>query len=126
MTIPAQLFALAAAVMHLWIFTMESVRFGRPEVHAMFEVRAADLEAVRPWAFHQGCYNALLALQVLSGLAAVHSGALAAGRALVLAAGVSMLAASLALLAFDPRRARIRGLIGQGAPALATVIAVLA
>jgi putative membrane protein len=56
--------------MPLWIFTMESVRFRRPEVHALFEVRAADLGIVRPWAFHQGCYNALLALQVLVWLTA--------------------------------------------------------
>jgi putative membrane protein len=126
MTIPAQLLALAAALMHLWIFTMESVRFRRPEVHAMFEVRATDLAAVRPWAFHQGCYNALLALQVLAGLTVVHSGSVAAGQALVLAASLSMLAASVALIAFDPRRGRIKGLIGQGGPALATLIALIA
>ncbi len=36
-----------------------------------------------------------------------------------------MLAASLALIAFDSRRSRIKGLIGQGAPALATLAAVL-
>jgi putative membrane protein len=126
MNIPAQVLALAAALMHLWIFTMESIRFSHPEVHAMFKVRAADLDAVRPWAFHQGCYNALLALQVLAGLTAVHSGAIAAGQALVLAASVSMLAASVALFAFDPRRARIKGLISQGAPALATLIALMA
>ncbi|MBB5896478.1 putative membrane protein [Kutzneria kofuensis] len=105
---------------------MESVRFSRPDVHAMFEVRAADLNAVRPWAFHQGCYNALLALQMLAGLTAVHLGAAAAGQALVLAASASMLAAGVALIAFDPRRARIKGLIGQGAPALATLIALMA
>jgi putative membrane protein len=126
MNIPAQLLALAAALMHLWIFTMESVRFRRPEVHAMFEVRATDLAAVRPWAFHQGCYNALLALQVLAGLTVVHSGSVAAGQALVLAASLSMLAASVALIAFDPRRGRIKGLIGQGGPALATLIALIA
>jgi putative membrane protein len=37
-----------------------------------------------------------------------------------------MLAASVALVAFDPRRARIKGLVGQGAPALATLVALLA
>ncbi|GAA3434198.1 DUF1304 family protein [Kutzneria kofuensis] len=126
MNIPAQALAVVAALTHLWIFTMESVRFSRPDVHAMFEVRAADLNAVRPWAFHQGCYNALLALQMLAGLTAVHLGAAAAGQALVLAASASMLAAGVALIAFDPRRARIKGLIGQGAPALATLIALMA
>ncbi|MET8997693.1 DUF1304 domain-containing protein [Amycolatopsis sp. NPDC004169] len=126
MNIPAQVFALIAAVMHLWMFTMESIRFARPEVHAMFEVRAADVDVVRPWAFHQGCYNAFLALQVLAGLIAADSGAIAVGRALVSAAGASMLAASVALIAFDPRRARIKGLLGQGAPALATLVALMA
>jgi putative membrane protein len=121
----AQACAAVAALVHLWIFSAESIRFRRPAVHAMFEVRAADLEAVRPWAFHQGCYNAFLALQTLAGLAAVHLGNPAGGRALVLAAGASMLAASVALIAFDPRRSRVKGLIGQGAPALATLVAVL-
>jgi putative membrane protein len=125
MTIPAQVLAIVAAVVHLWMFTMESIRFRRPEVHAMFEVGAKDVEVVRPWAFHQGWYNALLAGQMLAGLVAVHVGADAVGRALVLAGAASMLAASLALIAFDPRRARIKGLIGQGAPALATLVAVL-
>ena len=125
MNIPAQAFALVAALTHLWIFTTESVRFSRPDVHAMFEVRAADLDAVRAWAFHQGCYNALLALQVLAGLAAAYLGAGAEARALVLAASTSMLAASVALIAFDPRQARLKGLIGQGAPALATLIALV-
>jgi putative membrane protein len=125
MNVPAQAFALVAALTHLWIFTMESVRFSRPDVHAMFEVRTADLSAVRPWAFHQGCYNALLALQMLAGLAAAHLGAVAGGQALVLAASASMLAASVALIAFDPRRARLKGLLGQGGPALATLIALL-
>jgi putative membrane protein len=126
MNVPAQAFALVAALTHLWIFTMESVRFSRPDVHAMFEVRAVDLNAVRPWAFHQGCYNALLALQVLAGLTAAHVGAIAGGQALVLAATTSMVAASVALIAFDPRPARIKGLIGQGAPALAALIALTA
>ncbi|WIV60113.1 hypothetical protein [Amycolatopsis nalaikhensis] len=31
MNVPAQLFALAAALTHLWIFTMDSVRFSRLE-----------------------------------------------------------------------------------------------
>ncbi|MGW4215181.1 DUF1304 family protein [Lentzea sp. NPDC004789] len=125
MNIPAQAFALVAALTHLWISAMESIRFGSPAVHAMFEVRAADLDAVRPWAFHQGCYNALLALQVFAGLTLAHLGHGAVGAALVLAACASMLAASAALIAFDPRRARIKGLIGQGAPALATLVALV-
>ncbi|GAB2825951.1 DUF1304 domain-containing protein [Lentzea nigeriaca] len=121
----AQTFAVTAALMHLWIFTMESLRFARPRVHAMFDVRTADLAAVRPWAFHQGCYNAILAIQTLVGLAVVHLGDASAGWALVLGACASMLAASVALIAFDPRRSRVRGLIGQGAPALATLTAAL-
>jgi putative membrane protein len=126
MNVVAQAFALAAAFTHLWIFVMESVRFSRPGVHAMFEIRAADVAVVRPWAFHQGCYNALLAAQVLAGLAAVHLGAVTGGRALVLAATASMLVASAALVVFDPRRARIKGLVGQGAPALVTLVAMVA
>ncbi|MEV5720581.1 hypothetical protein AB0L41_42515 [Amycolatopsis mediterranei] len=60
---------------------------------------------------------------MLAGLTAARWGVAAGGQALVLAASASMLAASLALVAFAPRRARIKGLIGQGAPALATLVA---
>ncbi|MTD59027.1 DUF1304 family protein [Amycolatopsis pithecellobii] len=125
MNIVAQGLAVVAALMHLWIFLMESVRFRRPEVHGMFGVRAADVDVVRPWAFHQGCYNAFLSLQTLTGIAVVHLGDPTAGRLLVLAACAAMLAASVALIGFDPRRSRIKGLLGQGAPALATLAAAL-
>lgn len=126
MNVFAQGSAVVAALMHLWIFGQESVFFRRTEVHGMFGVPAADVEAVRPWAFHQGCYNAFLAIQALTGVVVAHlSGGTAGGRALVLAAGASMLAASVALFAFDPRRSRVRGLVGQGVPALATLVATL-
>jgi putative membrane protein len=61
LNIPARALTLVGAFTHLWIFMMDSVCFGHPRVHAMFEVRAADLPSVRPWAFRQGCYNAPLA-----------------------------------------------------------------
>ena len=68
MNIPAQAFALVAVLTHLWIFTMESVRFSRPDVHAMFEVRAADLDAVRPWAGQHRSRTALRPPAALVGL----------------------------------------------------------
>jgi putative membrane protein len=116
---------LVAAGMHLWIFTLESVLFGRPGVLRMFEVAEEHALAVRPWAFHQGVYNLLLAGGLLVGLAVAVGGRPGAGRLLVAVAAGSMVAAGAALMAFDPRRERLAGLAAQCLPAGIALVAAI-
>jgi len=121
MNLVAQLFAALAGLIHILFFMLESVLFRRPSVHANFRVASGDVEAVRPWAYNQGWYNLFLAAGAIGGVVAVHAGAPAAGRTLVLFTAACMLAAALVLLSTN--RAMLRGALIQGVPALVALIA---
>ncbi len=57
MPLPAVVAALAAALVHVWFFALESVLFERPTVFRRFGLRSAEEAAVvRPMAFNQGFY----------------------------------------------------------------------
>jgi putative membrane protein len=58
---------LLPAVIHLYIFVLESFLWGRPRTNATFGLRPADVEPTRPMAFNQGVYNLLLAVAILAG-----------------------------------------------------------
>lgn len=116
-----QVFAAAAAVLHVGIFVVESVRFGDPKVYqGIFRLSEAELRAARPWAFNQGFYNLFLAVVTLVGVAILRS-ASEAGWALLLAGCGSMLAAAVVLVAHDRRFAR--GAVVQGALPALTLLA---
>jgi putative membrane protein len=124
MSLVAQVAAVAAGLIHIMIFTLESVLFRRPSVRATFGVAAADVPAVRPWAFNQGFYNLFLAAGALGGLVVLHVGSVSAGRGLVAFACGSMLAAAFVLIATNRRM--IRPAIVQGlAPLIALVFIAL-
>ena len=105
-------FALIAALIHVYIFVLESVLFSRPSARKNFGVSEAELPAVRPWAFNQGFYNLFLAVIAAVGLILLHASSEPAGRALVAAACGSMLAAALVLLATNRRMLRAAAVQG--------------
>lgn len=124
MNVIAQVAALIAGLVHIMIFTMESVLFARPAVHGTFGVKASDLPTVRPWAFNQGFYNLFLALGALGGLLVVWTGSDSAGRAVAVFACASMLGAALVLLASNPKMVRAAAIQGL-APLIAVALAFL-
>jgi putative membrane protein len=93
-----------AALLHIYIFWMESFGWTRPAVWRRFNVAdQAQAEATRELAFNQGFYNLFLALGAIVGVVMLASGLHAAGYALVFLATGSMLAASLVLLTLGRR-----------------------
>ncbi len=58
---------LIPALVHLYIFVLESLSWGRPRVNKLFGLKPSDVEATRTMAFNQGVYNLLLALAVILG-----------------------------------------------------------
>ena len=118
-------FAVIAAVVHVYIFVLESVLFPRPSARRNFGVSEADLPAVRPWAFNQGFYNLFLAIIAAVGLILLHASSELAGRALIAAACGSMLAAALVLLATNRRMLRAAAVQGL-APLVVLVLMVVA
>jgi len=120
----AVLAALIAALVHVWFFGMESVWFLRPVVWRRFGL-ASDAEArvVRAWAYNQGFYNLFLAAGVAIGLGLVAAGDATTGRALVLFACGSMIAAAVVLVLH--RRELLRAALLQGLPPLVAVLGIL-
>ena len=102
-----------AALLHVWIFVLESVRWMHPGTWRIFNVRNREqAETLRPMAYNQGFYNLFLAVGALAGLALLWAGLPYAGRALVLFSMASMTAAAVVLTTTGPgylRPALIQG-----------------
>lgn len=125
--IPASLvFALVAALLHVYIFTMESLTWARPSTWKRFGVASqADAETTKPLAYNQGFYNLFLALGAFAGIAAVQFGQPRVGWTLVFSSCGSMFLASV-VLALSGRK-YLRAAATQGTtPLLAVVLGVLA
>ena len=131
MILASLLFALVAAVLHIYIFTMESITWTRPATWKRFGVASqADAETTKALAYNQGFYNLFLAAGALAGagfvaLAPEDPVLAAAGWTLVFSSCGSMLLAAL-VLAVSGRK-YLRAAATQGAtPLLAVVLGVAA
>jgi putative membrane protein len=119
----AVVFAAGAALLHVYIWVLESFRWTEPATRKTFGTSAADAEVMESMAFNQGFYNLFLAITTIVGLAMIGSQE-AVGTALALAGTGSMLAAALVLVAHDRRMVRA-ALIQGTLPALAVVFLLL-
>ena len=131
MILASLLFALLAAVLHIYIFTMESITWTRPATWKRFGVASqADAETTKALAYNQVFYNLFLAAGALAGagfvaLAPEDPVLAAAGWTLVFSSCGSMLLAAL-VLALSGRK-YLRAAATQGAtPLLAVVLGVAA
>ena len=88
-----------AAVLHVYIFVMESVTWATPRTRAVFGTTADEAQTTQLRAFNQGFYNLFLAVITGAGTAAIVVGHRAVGAALVFAGVGSMLAAAFVLIA---------------------------
>lgn len=97
MAIVAAVFVALAAVLHVYIFLMESVWWTRPATWKRFGVASqGDADTTRPMAYNQGFYNLFLGAGAALGLLLYFSGQPAAGAALVLfTTGAMVLAAAV-------------------------------
>ncbi|MFN8099530.1 MAG: DUF1304 domain-containing protein [Dermatophilaceae bacterium] len=130
MHVVAIVLTLLAALLHGYIFVLESLRFDRPATWKIFGVRGAQEAAIaRPWAFNQGFYNLFLGVGaaiggVLNALSNAGTSQAGWGRVLSVYCTAFMLAAALVLVGSD--RSKARAAATQGTlPALA-LLALLA
>ncbi|MFV8164779.1 DUF1304 domain-containing protein [Mycobacterium sp. 134] len=125
MVIAGLVFAALAAVLHIYIFVMESLTWTSPRTRATFGISEEEAQATKELAFNQGFYNLFLAIVTVIGIVAVGVGHNGVGFALVFAGVGSMLAAAAVLLTSSPDKARAA--ITQGAfPLIAVVLLVVA
>ena len=89
MTILAVVFAVGAALLHVYIWVLEAFRWTEPSTRRTFGVSEADAPVLAPMAYNQGFYNLFLAIITLGGLA-IYQQEHVAGTALALAGTGSM------------------------------------
>ncbi|GAA4807541.1 DUF1304 domain-containing protein [Nocardioides caeni] len=102
----ALVFAGLAALLHVYIWVMESWTWTSPRTRATFGVSLEEAEATKEMAFNQGFYNLFLAVMALAGVGAFVGDEEAVGATLVFCGAGSMLAAGLVLLVSSPDKAR--------------------
>jgi putative membrane protein len=118
------IFAGLAALLHVYIWVMESLTWTSARTRATFGISEEEAVATKELAFNQGFYNLFLAIVSGIGAVAVFTGATAVGAALVFAGVGSMLAAAVVLLVSSPDKARAA--ITQGTlPLIAIVLLVI-
>lgn len=112
MLIAALVLAALAALLHVYIWAMESLWWTTDRVRATFRTTPEDAETTQSLAYNQGFYNLFLAIVTVAGIVAFARDADAVGRALVIAGAGSMLAAAVVLVTAD--RSRLRPAAIQG------------
>ena len=117
-------FAGLAGLLHVYIFTMESLTWTSPRTRATFGTTPEEAETTKLLAFNQGFYNLFLAIITGVGITAVALGHKGVGAALIFAGVGSMAAAAVVLLASAPDKARAA--LTQGTyPLIAVVLLVI-
>ena len=114
-----------AALIHKYIFYMESITWTKPATWKRFGLRSQeDANTVKPMAYNQGFYNLFLALGIVVGIILILVGQVDVGRAVALFGALSMVAAATVLVTSNPRLARAAALQGT-APLLGVIFIVL-
>ncbi len=126
MAIVASVLVGLAALLHVYIWYMESVRWRTPVVWKRFGLAdQADADTTAPLAYNQGFYNLFLAVGAALGVILYWTDAHWAGFALAVFSAGSMFAASLVLLSTG--RSRLRAAATQGTlPLLGVLFFLLA
>ncbi|MCG7593689.1 DUF1304 domain-containing protein [Mycobacterium sp. PSTR-4-N] len=120
----ALVIAALAAILHIYIFVMESVTWTSPRTRAVFGMSEEEAQTTRLLALNQGFYNLFLAIVTGVGIAATATGADAVGAALLYAGLGSMLAAAVVLVASARDKARAAAMQGT-LPLIAIVLLAL-
>lgn len=108
MAIVAAVFVALAALLHVYIFLMESAWWTRPAIWRRFLLTSqAEAETTKPLAYNQGFYNLFLAVGAAVGLVLYFVGLEQAGVALILFSTASMVLAAVVLTTTGPGRLKL-------------------
>ncbi|CAN5241835.1 DUF1304 domain-containing protein [soil metagenome] len=118
------IFVSIAALLHVYIFTLESVNWTKPATWRIFGIRSqADADTIKPMAFNQGFYNLFLAVEAGLGVAVLAVSLPVAITLIVVGAGSMVLAALVLLLSSKTTR---RSALIQGVPPFIGLLFLLA
>ncbi|WP_353808274.1 DUF1304 domain-containing protein [Agromyces sp. SYSU T00194] len=113
MAVIASIVVALAALLHGYIFVLESVRWSKPSTWRIFGVRSQeDADTLRPMAYNQGFYNLFLGMGAGLGLVLYWVGLVEAGVALALFTTACMVLAATVLVTSG--RGYVRPALVQG------------
>ena len=116
------IFAGLAALLHVYIWTMESLTWTSARTRATFGISEEEAVATKELAFNQGFYNLFLAIITAIGIVIGGFEYYDAAMALIFAGTGSMLAAAIVLLVSSPDKARAA--ITQGILPLIAIVLI--
>jgi putative membrane protein len=120
--VAACVFAGLAALVHVYIFVLESLRWQHPDTRRVFGTTEETAAVTAPLAYNQGFYNLFLGIGTAVGIALV-DGNRDAGIALIVLGVGSMLAAALVLVTSD--LSKLRAAVVQGLFPLLALLCLL-
>ena len=128
MLIAGLVFAAVAALVHVFIFYLESIAWTTPRARAVFGTSEPEAEATKSLALNQGFYNLFLAVLIGAGIVVLAAGQQAVGATLVFAGAGSMVAAGIVLIVSDPSKtsAALKQLVPPAIGVLLLAIGVMA
>ena len=115
-----QLLVSLAALIHVYIFSMESLLWGQPKTNKTFRMTAELASHNKDFAFNQGFYNLFLAIAAGVGVLLNFKGSEIVALTLEIYACFSMVGAAMVLL-YSKRTMRKAALV-QGLPAFLALI----
>ena len=115
--------AALAALLHVYIFRLESFRWQDDRTRKIFGTTVEQAATTRQLAYNQGFYNLFLAIVTGVGIVALALGHTGVGTALILAGIGSMAAAALVLMA--SARDKLRAAVVQGTLPVIGIILLL-
>lgn len=124
----ALVFAGLAALLHVYIFVLESVRWTQPKTWRVFGIADQQTaDATKPMAYNQGFYNLFLAIGAGIGIVVWMVGGIGdpVGRTLLCFSLASMLAAALVLITSGVKYLRPAAIQGT-LPLIGLVLTILA
>ncbi|MFC9559616.1 DUF1304 domain-containing protein [Agromyces sp. NPDC056965] len=123
MVIAALVLAGVAALIHVYIFFLESIAWTGERARATFGFTADEAATMKLLAFNQGFYNLFLAIVTTLGIVFFAAGQVPIGATLVFVGTGSMAAAALVLLISAP--AKRAAALKQGVVPLLAVVALV-
>jgi putative membrane protein len=119
-----QVLILLPALIHIYIFVLESLLWGRTRTNKVFAISEEDARVTKPMAFNQGVYNLMLAAAIIVGfLLSLATDMATTGKVLAVYGLASILVAGVVLLASSPRL--WKSALVQIVPATAGLAAIL-
>ena len=99
-----QVLILLPALIHVYIFALESLLWGRARTNKVFAISEQDARATKQMAFNQGVYNLMLAVAIVAGLLlSLSADTATVGRVLIAYGLGSILVAGVVLMASAPK-----------------------